>query len=279
LFAGLALAALLSATIGYAIRAHGTAASSGAGEAFGHVHGLAVDHATGAVYAATHVGLFQVRDEHTAVRVSERAPDLMGFTAVGPGHFLASGHPDGAGDEPANLGLIESTDGGVSWHPISLSGAADFHGLSAAHGAVYGYNSTDGAFMVSTDRRTWQRRSTVAIGAFAVSPDDPEVILAAGRDGLTRSTDGARSWRSAPGTPLVRALAWDVPDEVWGVAPDGTLWRSADGGDTWRSSGRAPGEPHAIATHGSTVLVALAGDEIVASDDGGATWSRRYAPA
>ena len=279
LVAGLAVAAVASGAVVFAVRNQGGGRDQAAAAEFGHVHGLAVDHGSGALYAATHVGLFRIDGEHTAVRVSKEAPDLMGFTAVGPGHFLASGHPDEHGDGPANLGLIESTDGGVTWRTMSLSGAADFHGLRAAHGAVYGYNSTDGAFMVSTDRRTWERRSTAPLGAFAVSPTDPRTILAVGEAGLRRSAAGGRTWTPVAGAPPVGVLTWEQGAEVWAADGGGALGRSTDGGAGWQRRGRLPAQPHALATHETTVLAAVTGDEIVASTDGGTTWARRYAPA
>jgi hypothetical protein len=278
LVAGLAVAAVISAIVVFAVRGQPGPGDPAAAD-FGHVHGLAVDQDSGTLYAATHVGLFRIDGDHEAVRVSEEAPDLMGFTAVGPGHFLASGHPGEHGDGPPNLGLIESTDGGVTWRTMSLSGAADFHGLHAAHDAVYGYNSTDGAFMVSTDRRTWERRSVTALGAFVVSPADPQPVLAVGRDGLQRSADGGRTWSTVPGAPALSVLAWEQPAEVWGAGGDGSVWRSADAGTTWDQRGWLPAEPHAIATHGSTVFAAVTGDEIVTSTDGGTTWAHRYSPA
>lgn len=245
---------------------------------FGHVHGLAVDPGSGTLHVATHAGLYRIDDTHTAVRVSSQAPDLMGFTVVAPRHFLASGHPDVHGDGPANLGLMESTDGGATWRTMSLSGAADFHGLKAAHNAIYGYNSTDGAFMVSTDGRNWQSRSTLAMGASVVSPADPDAILAVGRTGLHRSTDGGRTWQAVPATPPVAVLSWDAGQQVWGVAPDGTVWQSADSGSHWQQRGSVSGQPQAVSAHDGTVFVATAGDRIVASTDGGMTWASRYAP-
>lgn len=270
--------ALVVGVVVFTLQSQREPAGQGAVNAdFGHIHGLAVDPGTGSVHVATHAGLFRVDDPKTAVRVSKEAPDLMGFSVAGPGHFVASGHPDAHGSGPANLGLIESTDGGVTWQTTSLSGAADFHGLRAAHGMVYGYNSTDGAFMVSTDRRTWQRRSTVAMGAFAVSPTEPDTVIAVGRTGLQRSTDGGRNWQAVAGTPRLAVLAWDQAAEAWGVAPDGGVWRSTDGGATWQQRGQVPGQPQAITVHEGTLYVGIAGDRVVASADGGATWTTRYA--
>lgn len=276
----MAVAAIMSAVVAYAVRNQdGSGGGAGASGGFGHVHGLAVDDGGSGLLVATHFGLYRVTGEHSAVRVSKESPDLMGFTAAGSGRFLASGHPGDHDDGPANLGLLRSTDGGVTWTTMSLSGAADFHGLRSAHGAVYGYNSTDGAFMVSTDERTWQRRSTVALGAFVVSPVDPDRVVGVGRTGLQHSADGGRSWHQMAGTPQFTAMAWEQPTQVWGAAPDGAVWRSEDSGDTWRRLGTLPGEPTALAVHDGAVFAALDGDRIMTSTDGAATWTARYSPA
>jgi hypothetical protein len=81
----------------------------------------------GTVYAGTHDGLFKLPVEGSPIRVADRVQDFMGFTVVGPNHFLASGHPKSGSSGPASLGLIESTDGGLTWTPLSLAGGADFH--------------------------------------------------------------------------------------------------------------------------------------------------------
>jgi hypothetical protein len=272
--AGLAVAALTAAVVAYAARS--SSSDDHAAGGFGHVHGMAVDTA-GALFVATHVGLYRVQDQSTAVRVSAEAPDLMGFTTDGPGRFLASGHPEAHSGDPANLGLIESTDGGVTWRSTSLTGAADFHGLHTANGTVYGYNSTDGAFMVSTDRQTWDRRSTVVMGAFAVSPTEADTVLAVARTGLQRSTDGGRSWQPVPGSRGFVTMTWTAGG-LWGIGADGTVWQSADNGTTWQQRGTVPGEPHAVTAGTGTLYVAVTGDDILASRDGGVTWTPHYSP-
>lgn len=95
-----------------------------------HVHGLGIDPADGSLFIASHTGRFRVgKDSRKAVRVEDRYQDTMGFSIVGPNRFLGSGHPDAREQElPPLLGLIESTDAGRTWQPISLLGEADFHG-------------------------------------------------------------------------------------------------------------------------------------------------------
>ena len=97
-----------------------------------HVHGLGINPSDNALFIATHTGLFRAPDgESQATRVADRYQDTMGFTVVGPDHFLGSGHPDVREDLPPYLGLIESTDAGVTWEPVSLLGERDFHVLEA----------------------------------------------------------------------------------------------------------------------------------------------------
>jgi len=147
-----------------------------------HVHGLGVDPADGVLYAATHYGLFRIPKTGPATRVADRFQDTMGFTVVGPRTFLGSGHPDFGKDPdlPPRLGLIRSADGAQTWQSVSLSGKVDFHALRAAHGNVYGWDSGTGGLMVSgDDGRTWDTRSQLQLSDLAVSPADPNVLLAA----------------------------------------------------------------------------------------------------
>jgi hypothetical protein len=247
-----------------------------------HVHGLGVDPGDGVLYAATHSGLFRVPEQGKAVRVANRAQDTMGFSIVGPGRFIGSGHPDFREDDvrPPLLGLIESGDRGETWDRISLHGKADFHALHAAHGKVYGYDSTSGTFMVTEDREDWDRRAQLPMADFAVSPDDPDGLLATTQQGLVRSSDGGRSWAPVPGAPVLVVLAWAEQGPLYGVAPDGTVHRSADGGTTWTAQGQVGGEPEAVTVDvrdGQERLYVAAGERgIVVSADQGRTFTTRY---
>lgn len=247
-----------------------------------HVHGLGVDPGDGVLYAATHSGLFRVPEQGKAARVANRAQDTMGFSIVGPGKFIGSGHPDFREDDvrPPLLGLIESDDRGETWDRISLHGKADFHALHAAHGNVYGYDSTSQTFMVSQNRRDWDRRSRLPMADFAVDPTDPDTLLATTQDGVVRSSDGGRKWTPVVGAPTLVVLTWAAQGQLYGVTPDGTVQRSEDGGATWGERGSVGGQPEAITVdvHGGkeTLYVAATDRGIVASADQGRTFTTRY---
>jgi hypothetical protein len=242
-----------------------------------HTHGLGVDPADGVLYAATHFGLLRLEDGRMQ-RVANRYQDTMGFEVVGPGRFLGSGHPDFREDNPPLLGLIESTDGGQSWTPLSLRGEADFHAIQAVHDKVYAYDSTSETFMVSDIGRDWDRRSQLVVLDFAVSPDDPQLVFAATESGPRRSTDGGRTWTAWAGAPGLARVSWE--DELIGVAPDGAVHVSGNDGATWSSRGDVGGEPEAMAVATvdgvTTAFVAVAGRGIVESSDGGRTFRRIY---
>lgn len=239
-----------------------------------HVHGLAL--VDGALLIATHNGLFRLEpDAQRAEVVGDTRHDLMGFTALAPDRFLASGHPDlGDHDLPPHLGLIESRDGGETWQSVSLLGQADFHVLRAAGDRVYGFDATHGRLLASGDGgRSWSdAASPGAVVDLAIDPADPEHLLASAEDGLHESRDGARTWeRVGDGVGL---LAWPEGGPPQLVAGDGAVSRLSAGG--WRRVGSVGGHPAAFTAAGPRELVvALHDGAIVASSDGGAAWTTR----
>ena len=246
-----------------------------------HVHGLGVNPTDDSLYVATHTGTFRIPDQGQAERVGASFQDTMGFTVAGPDRFLGSGHPDVPGrqaGQPARLGLIESTDAGQTWLPLSLSGDADFHGLAFAHERVYGWDATSGRFMVSEDLSTWDTRSTLQLLGFAVSPTDPDHVVGAGPNGLIDSADGGRTWRPLDGPGSV-ALSWNAESGLWAVEPDGSVHRRREAGSPWEQPGRLPGEPEAMLARGGVLYAAALEDGVTGiyrSDDAGATWSLIY---
>lgn len=255
------------------------ASSAGENEArsqpeLAHVHGLGINPADGELYAASHVGVFRLPEGGDPQQIGGRSQDTMGFTVVGPDHFLGSGHPDPREtDQPPHLGLIESTDGGETWQTLSLAGQADFHALEAAHGRVYGYDSQTRQVMVSAEKTTWDRRARLALADFAVSPDDPDLLLATTEQGPARSSNGGRDFAPIAGAPILLLLDWPASDRLVGVAPDGIVHVSGDGGTSWTVSGRIPGRPEALITHGTSEVYVATDAGIHRSRDNGRTFS------
>lgn len=248
-----------------------------------HVHGLGVDPADGALFIASHTGLFRVpKGQGEAERVADRYQDTMAFTVVGPGHFLGSGHPDGREDLPPFLGLIETSDAGETWEEVSLMGEADFHLLAAAGQRIYGSGSAwEGEgylFLASEDQgRTWDKRRVPApLVGLAVPPRDGRVLIASTRTGLYLSRDGGKSWRPLPGSPGL--LTWPRSDQLYLANADGAVRVSTDEGRSWRTVGRLPDSPAAFGDGAGRLLAATHSGMVLESSDGGSTWRVRFEP-
>lgn len=251
-----------------------------------HVHGLGVNPADRSLFIATHTGLYEVAEgERKAERVADRYQDTMGFTIVGPNRFLGSGHPDlneaREKNLPSLLGLIESTDKGESWQPISLSGEADFHVLRFAGERVYGYDASNDRLLVSGDRgRTWRELEKPGpLVDLAVDPHDARriVVASAGgpEEGLFESRDGGASWKRV--SEVVGLLAW--PGRLYLIAGGGQVFASRDGGRRLEHEGEIGGQPAAlVAEEPRELYVALHDGTIKRSTDGGTTWTVRSTP-
>lgn len=239
--------------------------------AVGHVHGIGTDPADGTLYAAGHFGLFRITDDGTPTRVADRWQDTMAFTVTGPNTFLASGHPDLREDLPPHLGLIESTDAGETWEPVSLEGEADFHALEVIGNRIVGYDAVSGQLMTTSDRQTWQTLDEGTYVDLAPAPGNSERVLAttASGDLVEVTVDGtSRTFTEAP-------------ELVWiDTAPDGTLVGATAAGEVfssrqpqtgWRLAGRVPGAPTAIDAQEGVWHIATEG-AILASTDNARTW-------
>jgi len=247
-----------------------------------HVHGLGINPRDGALFIATHTGLFRVPPgEEEAIRVADRYQDTMGFTVVGSDRFLGSGHPDTREDLPPYLGLIQSDDAGESWQPVSLVGDADFHVLEAQDDRVYGFGSDwesrKPQFLVSSDGgESWEERGfPEPLVSLAVHPSDAERIVASGASAVHVSRDGGRTWRRVSSS--AGFVAWRSPSELIMVGADGGVGASSDG-RSWQVVGDVGGRPAAFEAEDEELYVALHDGTIKRSNDGGRSWSVRSRP-
>lgn len=247
-----------------------------------HVHGLGINPRDGALFIATHTGLFRAGpNESKASRVGDRYRDTMGFTVIGPDRFLGSGHPDGRDDEPPFLGLIRSTDAGETWSSVSLRGKSDFHVLEAAGDQVYGFGSDwetrRPQFLTSSNGgRTWTERNVPeSLLSLAIHPGDPRRLLASGESGLYESSDGGQSWVERAGEPGF--VDWLGSSRLVLVTMEGGAMTSADGRQ-WRGAGSVGGQPAAFEAERDGLYVALHDGTVKRSTNAGRSWTVRSAP-
>ncbi|CAM3583274.1 F510_1955 family glycosylhydrolase [Occultella aeris] len=245
-------------------------------EGVGHVHAVATNMgADTGTYVATHTGLYLVGEEGL-VRVGETRSDLMSFTVIGPDTFLASGHPAPGEGGPSSLGLIRSTDAGLTWAEVSLGGESDFHALTAVDERIYGLDATTSTLRWSTDQGTrWQEGAQITAADLDADPAAPDRVLATTPDGLMLSADGGATFARTHETPeplvLIDHVTTGAGSVLLGLDAAGVLWRELPRG--WRSMGPGIGTPEAFWALDEQTLTASADGAVHRSTDGGATWS------
>jgi hypothetical protein len=259
----------------------GSDASTGASQspdraddrALGHVHGLGVDPGDGALYIASHFGVFRHDEDAGLTRVADRWQDTMAFTVIGPGHFLASGHPDLREDLPAQLGLIESTDAASTWRPVSLQGRADFHALEVAGETLYGYESLTGTLRVTEDREQWRVVDDTPVIDVAADPSDNSRLWATTAEGRLLEYRDIGSGREQVSPVEVQApplVLLDVGTSgvLGGLSADGTVYRSTDAARSWQQVGSLRGEPQAFEVTDQRWLAATTFGVLESRDEG-----------
>ena len=249
-----------------------------------HIHGIAVDRQDPSrLYLATHHGVWRTAPDGTAERVSADRSDYMGFTPhpIEPATFYASGHPEGGG----NLGVLVSRDGGRSWTQVArgVNGSVDFHAMDVSPADPHVIYGLYGGVQVSRDGgKSWTITGTPPADIFdlAADPQEPDTVYAASRNGLMVSRDGARTWRAA--------TVWTRPASLVQGTPDGTVYAFVVGVGLVKRSGPSGSWETVSDGFGDRVLLHLAADpadrdrlfvvtqhsEILASADGGRTWTR-----
>jgi hypothetical protein len=249
-----------------------------------HIHGLAVDPGDpDRLLIATHNGLHALTiSTGRTEQVSRSRDDFMGFTPhPGGGPLYASGHPAGGG----NLGFIVSEDGGAMWEMRSpgLHGPVDFHAMtvSPADPAVI-YGAYRGLQRSRDGGGSWEMVGPVPEGLIelAASPASPDRVYAATEAGLLVSDDAGRSWQPAHPSR--------APASTVAVAPDGTVLAFVVGVGLQRAAEPDLAWATVTADTGGHILLHLSLDPhdpqrlfaashtggILASEDGGASWTR-----
>lgn len=204
-------------------------------ESLEHIHGLAVDPADGAVYAGTHNGIWLVNPNTGAIElVGESRDDYMGFTAAGPGKFMASGHPAPGSDASNPVGLIESSNGGKTWQTIGLEGQVDFHVMAVSGRRVAAWSDGIGLQLSDDDGQSWRNGPDVQPSAMAWFDD---VLWMATGQGLVTLASGDSVAAAPAGSPnLVAVATASDGSRLWGIASDGSVWSSSNGRE-WAQSG------------------------------------------
>lgn len=254
---------------------------SGTNAMFEHVHELVPDPSDGTLLVATHEGIYRLTIAADGTAAADGPIggfdfDPMGFT-LADGVTYASGHPGPTTPDTfgsPNLGLITSTDLGMSWTNVSLTGETDFHGLAVANpdGAdprVFGYDESRQRVVTSLDGgASWIDGAQLAARDILA---DGEMLYATTAEGLAVSSDNGRTFVVLNGVPTLYVIAADPTGAMAGIDTTGRLWTRAPEAE-WIPGLTVQGTPQAFAVDGERLYVA---DDrgIAYTEDAGATWT------
>jgi photosystem II stability/assembly factor-like uncharacterized protein len=283
-----------------------TWAIASAGYTGAQVRDIAVDHASGRVYATARSGIFLTQDGGSSW-IGLNSPPAFSMewyvVAIDPTdsrHVLAANNWNGV--------LLSSQDGGQRWHPVS-GGAGEMKSwraiafapsdpatVYAGTSAFYSAGTFDdrmpaAGFSRSLDGgQSWSPANDALsqdanVTDLAVALQNPGLVYAAtGNHGVLKSADGGGSWtalyQGLPENPTALAVTLHPsdPNVVFAGLAFGGLYRSADGGLSWVPS-MAGLNPEATVTDvifdPADPLVLYAADVlsgVYRSVDGGYNW-------
>ena len=244
----------------------------------------------GTVYAswsAYHAGsrLYRTTDGGISwQRIASQGPrpsfTSLSIDADSPGTIVAT--------DANNPGIYTSKDGGTSWSVVTLPLRA-VDGLRLMPGSrrtLYAATSSGDLFTSTDAGATWQTAGPSARLGYvplAVDPQNSDTLYGAG-DGVVKSTDGGRSWRTTS-TGLVDSrvsslvLARGSSTTLY-AGTDGGVFKTDNRGRTWQLEKSAAFAdawvaPLAVSSGRPGVLYAVAqGRGLFRSRDAGAHWSR-----
>jgi hypothetical protein len=258
----------------------------GQSAATAYIGSLAMD-ADGTLMIGTGLGLFRLADgARTPTRVTGKMATGNGgagtlsasleLRALGRDRLLASGHPEGGGTLPENLGLIESADHGETWRPVTLLGEADLHIVEGSGDVVVGVQAESADVLVSTDGgRSFQTRSAPKPPIdLVIDPSDPKAMVVSTEEGVFVSADQGRSWRQRDASASAQ-LAWPKHDLLIQSDAGGGIRASEDGGRSWNDRGRLRlGPTELAADRAGNLYAAVPNATVMRSTDGGSTWRK-----
>ena len=151
-----------------------------------------------------------------------------------------------------SAGILKSTDGGATWLPTGLS---------------------------------YLQEDLMIVQRLIIHPDEPNILLAATREGTYRTTDAGATWSLVHDVHCYDfAFHATDPNTIYSVG-DRDVYQSSDAGATWsmiKSNLASSDDRMSIETTAddpNTIYVFSSGADMDVSEDGGTTWSALASPA
>ena len=229
-----------------------------------HIHHVKV--VENKVLVLTHEGLFELAGKNNMKLVGKEKTDVMGFATLGK-VWLASGHPAEGSEMPNPIGLVKSTDRGLSWKAVSLVGKVDFHSLEGAGTDLYGADSQSRELLYSANSgKTWRSLGANTYADIAVSPEKSATAIAL-KDSELLFTDNAFKTSSKIKNSLkFTQIEWNKSGLF--ALSGSSLYKSTNSGKTWTKQSTFKGTPGILSTSDQLMLVTVGSDIYSSKNEG-----------
>ncbi len=220
--------------------------------------------------------------ERIVKRALERKREMIRRQRVSADHLAAYAAPPAAGSPWVTIGP-RNINGRVKCLAVHPTDPQTVYAGSASGGV---WKSTNGG--QSWDP-LWDSEESLAIGALAIAPTNPNVLYAATGEwtpgwgpgfagaGLFASTDAGITWTQHTGLASLRVaqcLVSPTDENTVYVAGNSGFEVSTDGGATWSTLHSGQISDAVIdATNGNVMYINVRNDGIYKTTDGGATWN------
>jgi photosystem II stability/assembly factor-like uncharacterized protein len=229
-----------------------------------HIHHVKV--IENKVLVLTHEGLYELVGKNNMKLVGKDKIDVMGFTTLGKTLF-ASGHPAKGSKALNPIGLVKSTDGGLSWKGVSLVGKVDFHFLEGAGTDLYGADSQSGNLMHSADSgKTWSSLGANSFTDIAVSPNMSGMAVAIKGSKLLLTKNAFKSTKELKSTIKFTQVEWR--DSGLYALSGTSLYMSSDLGKSWKKLNTFKGAAGILSASDQLILVTVGSDIYTSSNFG-----------
>lgn len=142
------------------------------------------------ILLGTHEGLFEHKSASETKQIGKIDFDLMGLASFGS-KLYASGHPGKVSKALNPLGLITSSDGGMSWQQVSLAGEVDFHMLEVGRFDIYGVDAGSNQLFYSKDLgKTWRKLGVNSYNDIAILDNKKRDLFAIKQGSLLLASAG-----------------------------------------------------------------------------------------
>ena len=218
------------------------------------------------MHVLTHEGLFELVGKNDMKLVGKEKIDIMGFTTLGKALF-ASGHPAQGSKAPNPVGLIKSTDGGISWKSVSLVGKVDFHFLEGAGTDLYGADSQSGELLHSANSgKTWRSLGANTFEDVAVSPEMSGQAIALKNSELVLTENAFKTSVKIKSALKFTQIEWRNSG-LYALSGN-SLYKSTNSGKTWTKQSTFKGAPGILSASDQLMLVTVGSDVFTSSNAG-----------